>query len=138
MRTIPTMRRERKEAAMKDRGHSCSTPRVHKDQWIREMSTNRRRRHAKNMKKEQAATAESGNALIFIHNNKSDKGPTSSLKVTKRTRIDLIHLGGGIMFPRQCIFPLHLRHPGGKSQIAGGCGTEQLHHGVNSDFSSSR
>ena len=62
------------------------------------------------------------------------KGPTSSLKVTKRTRIDLIHLGGGIMFPRQCILPLPLRHPGGKSQTAGARGTGQLHHGVKSDF----
>ena len=67
-----------------------------------------------------------------IHNKKSDKGASSSLKVTKRTRIDLIHLGGGIMFPRQYIILLPLRHPGGKNQTVGG--TRQLHHGVNSDF----
>ena len=32
---------------------------------------------------------------------------------------------------------LPLRHPGGKSQTAGGLGTGQLHHGVDSDFSRS-
>ena len=36
------------------------------------------------------------------------------------------------MFPRQCILPLPLRHPGGNSKS--GRGTGQLHHGVNSDF----
>ena len=56
------------------------------------------------------------------------------LKVTTRTRIDLIHLGGGVVFPRPCILPLPLGHPGGKSQTAGGRGTGQLHDGVNSDF----
>ena len=34
-----------------------------------------------------------------IHNNKSDKVPTSNSKGTKRIRIDLIHLGGGIDVP---------------------------------------
>ena len=85
------------------------------------------------MYKECAAIAECGNAPIHLQ-QLSDKIPTSSLQVTKRTRIDLIHLGGGIMFPRQCILPFPLHHPGGKSQTVGGRGAGQLHHGVNSDF----
>ena len=87
------MRRERKEAARKDRGQ-------------------------------------------FIH-NKSEKGPTSGSKVTKRTRIDVNHLVGGFSVPATLYSSLPLRHPGGKSQTAGGRGTGQLHHGVNSDFSRS-
>ena len=64
----------------------------------------------------------------FLHSNKSDKGPTSSSKATKNIRIDLIHLDGNIMFPRQCI-RLHLRHLGGNRASAGGQrGTGQLHH----------
>ena len=35
-RTIPTVRRVRKEAAMKDRRDSYQTPRVHKNHWFRE------------------------------------------------------------------------------------------------------
>ena len=127
------MRRERKEAAIEDLGDSYQVPRVHKDHWIRVMTRNRRRRHATRCTRsmQQLQDAEPHQ---FIRNNKSDKGLTSSLNVTKRTRIDLIHLGGGTMFPRQCILHLLLRHPGGKSQTAGGRGTGQLYHGVNSDL----
>ena len=61
----------------------------------------------------------------------SPTGPTSSLKVTKTTRIDLIHLGGGIMFPRQ--FSLSSssswRQKSDSWRASG-----QLHHGVKRDF----
>ena len=71
----------------------------------------------------------------FLHSNKSDTGPTSSSMATKNIRIDLIHLGGNIMFPRQSI-RLHLRHHRCNRATAGGQrGTGTLHHGVNSDFS---
>ena len=70
----------------------------------------------------------------FLHSNKSGKGPTSSSKATKNIRIDLIHLDGNIMFPRQCS-RLHLRHHGGNRATAGGQrGTWTLHHGVNTFF----
>ena len=42
---------------------------------------------------------------LFLHSNKSDRGPTSSSKATSNIRLDLIHLDGNIIFPPQCIRP---------------------------------
>ena len=61
----------------------------------------------------------------------SPTSPTSSLKVTKTIRIDLIHLGGGIMFPRQFSFSSSSswRQKSDSWRASG-----QLHHGVKRDF----
>ena len=70
------------------------------DHRISAMTLKMRKRHAKDC---------TMNIQQLLHSNKSDKGPTSSSKATKNIRIDLIHLDGNIMFPRQCI-RLRLRH----------------------------
>ena len=103
--------------------------------WIREMTTKKQRRLATGCTRcmQQLQDAE---AQQYTHNDKSDKGPTSNSKGTKRIRIDLTHqLGGNIVFPRQGILLLLLRHPGGNRPTAGGQhGIGHLHHGVKSDF----
>ena len=65
---------------------------------------------------------------------KSPKKAQPAVRTTKNIRVDLTHLDGDIMFPRQCI-RLHFRHHGGNRATAGGQrGIGTLHHALNSDF----